>query len=276
MDVVSCFSAASGRREFRGRVMIPIARREFLRTVGGIGALSMIGRSPIAQQQRRRVSAVAFDGFALFDATAVVPFAEAVAPGRGAELVAAWRARHFEYQWLRTLGGQYADFQTTAADALVFAAKSIGITLTAPQRAGLVEAQAVLRPWPDAAAAIAELRGAGLRLALLSNMTARMLTDGLARAGLANDIEFVLSTDRVRAAKPAPSAYAMGPAAFNAPRTDIAFVAFAGWDAAGAGWFGYPTAWLNRSHAVAEELGVDPQFTASQLAPIVEWITSTR
>lgn len=255
--------------------MTPIARRQFLRTVGGIGAWSVVGGSP-GFLQSRRFRAVAFDGFAIFDATAVLPSVEAVAPGRGAELLAAWRTRHFAYQWLRTLGGHYADFQRTAADALVFAATSLGIALSDAQTRQLVEAQAMLRPWPDAVAAITELRAAGLSLALLSNMTGAMLTEGLRRAGLANAFEFVLSTDRVRAAKPAPRAYSMAQAAFDAPRDAIAFVAFAGWDAAGASWFGYPTAWLNRSHAVPDELNADLKVTAPQLAPIVQWITSTR
>jgi 2-haloacid dehalogenase len=221
-----------------------------------------------------QIRAVAFDGFAIFDATAIVPVAEAVAPGKGRELVTAWRSRHFEYQWLRTLGGQYADFQRTADDALRFAAHALGLELTAADRARLVSAQAELRPWNDASVAVRELRAAGLRLAFLSNMTEPMLVDGLRRAGIGDAFEFVLSTDRVRAAKPAREAYAMGQSAFGLSRDEIAFVSFAGWDVAGATWFGYPTAWLNRTKAPAEQLGVEPRIAASELSPIVRWLTS--
>ena len=222
------------------------------------------------------IRAVAFDGFAIFDATAVVPTADSLVPGRWRELLTAWRSRHFEYQWIRTLGGHYADFHRTADDSLAVAAKTIGLEITAATRERLVLAQADLRPWNDTIAAVRKLRASGLRLALLSNMTERMLTDGLQRAGLADAFEHVLSTDRVRAAKPAREAYAMGESAFGLRRDEIAFVAFAGWDVAGATWFGYPTAWMNRGNAAAEQLGIAPRITASELSPIVHWLTSSR
>ena len=47
--------------------------------------------------------------------------------------------------------------------------------------------------------------------------------------------------------------------AFGRPREGIPFVAFAGWDVAGAGWFGYPTFWVNR-------LGVAPDGAGRDLA----------
>ena len=222
------------------------------------------------------IRAVAFDGFAIFDATAVVATADSLVPGRWRELLTAWRSRHFEYQWLRTLGGQYANFQRTAEDALAFAAKGLGLELSAATREQLVRAQADLRPWSDTISAVRELRASGLRLSLLSNMTERMLTDGLRRAGLADSFEHVLSTDRVRAAKPAQEAYAMGESAFGLRRDEIAFVAFAGWDVAGAPWFGYPTAWMNRGNAAPEQLGTTPRITASELSPIVGWLTANR
>lgn len=248
-------------------------RREFLSATSSLAAISAIHRWG-ATVRPASIRAVAFDGFAIFDATAVVATAAALVPGRWRELVAAWRSRHFEYQWLRTLGGQYADFQRTADDALAVAANGLGLELTADTRERLLLAQRDLRPWNDTIAAVRELRASGLRLALLSNMTERMLTDGLQRAGLADAFEHVLSTDRVRAAKPAREAYAMGESAFGLRRDEIAFVAFAGWDVAGATWFGYPTAWMNRGNAAPEQLGTTPRITASELSPIVRWLTS--
>jgi 2-haloacid dehalogenase len=250
-------------------------RREFLSTTGTVVAMGAVDRwvGPILPTGIR---AVAFDGFAIFDATAIVPTADSLVPGRWRELLTAWRSRHFEYQWLRTLGGQYADFQRTASDALAVAAKELGLALTAATRQRLVDAQADLRPWNDTIAAVRELRASGLCLALLSNMTERMLTNGLQRAGLSDSFEHVLSTDRVRAAKPAREAYAMGASAFGLRRDEIAFVAFAGWDVAGATWFGYPTAWMNRGNAAPEQLGATPRITASELAPIVRWLALNR
>jgi 2-haloacid dehalogenase len=75
------------------------------------------------------------------------------------------------------------------------------------------------------------------------------------------------------AAKPDRRAYQMAIDAFRLRRDQIAFVAFAGWDAAGASWFGYPTAWVNRSSAGDESLGATPVVVARDLAPVVEFIT---
>ena len=250
-------------------------RREFLSATGSLVAMSAVDGWGLAARPAG-IRAVAFDGFAIFDATGIAAAADSLVPGRWRELLTAWRSRHFEYQWLRTLGGKYADFHRTADDSLGVAAKAIGLELTAATRERLVLAQADLRPWNDTIAAVRELRASGLRLALLSNMTEQTLTSGLQRAGLADSFEHVLSTDRVRAAKPAREAYAMGESAFGLRRDEIAFVAFAGWDVAGATWFGYPTAWMNRGNAAPEQLGTTPRITASELSPIVRWLTSNR
>jgi 2-haloacid dehalogenase len=63
--------------------------------------------------------------------------------------------------------------------------------------------------------------------------------------------------------------------AFGLGREEIAFVAFAGWDAAGATWFGYPTVWMNRTSASAEELGATPTSIARDLADVVAFITKS-
>lgn len=249
-----------------------ISRRGFVAGVGG--ALISI---PILQSRRpaRRIQAVAFDGFAIFDATSAAGVADTIVPGRGRDLVSAWRTRLFEYQWLRTLGGHYADFGRTAADALAVTVNALGIGMTDGDRARLLDAQLSLVPWPDAADAVRALRAAGLRLAFLSNMTQQMLDDGARRAGLRDQFELVLSTDRVQAAKPDPRAYRMATDAFGLRREEIAFVAFASWDAAGATWFGYPTVWMNRASQPAETLGVTPALVTRDLAGIVDFVTKT-
>jgi 2-haloacid dehalogenase len=250
-----------------------LPRRNFLQTLGGLLAATAFptprGRRDVAVP---KIRAVAFDGYAVFDPRPVGAVAESVAPTRGRELMAAWRTRLFEYQWLRTLGGRYVDFRQTADDALTFATKSTGIALHVEERERLLDAQLTLAAWPDAANALRSLRASGLRLAFLSNMTERMLDDGARRSGIRDAFEHVLSTDHVRAAKPDPRAYRMAVDAFGIPRDQIAFVAFAGWDAAGAAWFGYPTVWTNRLSAPAEELGGAPAVTGSDLSAVASFV----
>jgi 2-haloacid dehalogenase len=81
-----------------------------------------------------------------------------------------------------------------------------------------------------------------------------------------------LSTDQVRTYKPDPSAYELGIEAFRLPREEMLFVAFAGWDAAGAKWFGYPTFWANRLHAPKEELGIAPNASGSDLNGLLDFL----
>ena len=50
--------------------------------------------------------------------------------------------------------------------------------------------------------------------------------------------------------------------AFGRPREGIPFVAFAGWDVAGAGWFGYPTFWVNPPRGRPGRGGAGPRDLA--------------
>jgi 2-haloacid dehalogenase len=129
-----------------------------------------------------------------------------------------------------------------------------------------------LKAWPDVAPALKELKAAGLRMAFLANPTAKMLDAVVANSALEGFFEPHLSTDRVQAFKPAPAAYQMGPDAFKLPKQEIAFAAFAGWDVAGAKWFGYPTFWVNRANAPIEELGVAPDGTGAGMVDLVKFV----
>jgi 2-haloacid dehalogenase len=62
--------------------------------------------------------------------------------------------------------------------------------------------------------------------------------------------------------------------ALRLPLEEILFVPFAGWDAAGAKWFGYRTFWVNRLHLPQEELGVTPDATGGNLADLLTFVRS--
>ena len=241
-------------------------RREFIHlTAAGVLARTPLSRFGTLAAGSARYRAVAFDAFPIFDPRPIAALGETLFPGRGADLSNAWRARQFEYQWLRALGGQYADFRETTESALVFACKQLRLVLTSENRAQLMQAFLRLQAWPDVRPALDTLKSAGIRLALLSNMTATMLNTGISNAGLEGMFEHVLSTDRIRTYKPDPRAYQLGIDAFRLRREEVVFAAFAGWDAAGAKWYGYPTVWINRLDSPAEELGAIPDATGRDL-----------
>ena len=247
-------------------------RREFIRRTA-VGVLATATAPGLARTSARSAyRAVAFDAFPIFDPRPVFALAETLFPGKGSELGNAWRTKQFEYQWLRALGGRYADFLHTTEEALAFAARQVQLDLTSDKRARLMEAYGKLTAWPDVAPTLRTLRDGGLRLALLSNMTEPMLRSGIDNAGPGGMFEHVLSTDRLRTYKPDPRAYQMGVDAFGLRRDEIVFAAFAGWDAAGAKWFGYPTVWINRLGVPAEELGGAPDATGRDLATLTTFV----
>ncbi len=233
-------------------------RRNFLGAAGlGVSAslVRTVEASPPGAQ--KKVAAVAFDGFAVFDPRPIGAIAEAVFPGKGADLMSVWRTRQFEYSWLRTLTGNYVNFFEVTLDALVFACASLHVALTSEARDRLMQAFLQLQPWPDVASTLQQLRTAGIRMAFLTNFTTGMLDANIKGAGIGEFFEARLSTDQVAAFKPDPRSYQMAVDHFRLPRSAIAFVAFGGWDAAGARRFGFPVYWSNRVSQPPEELGVN-------------------
>jgi 2-haloacid dehalogenase len=249
-------------------------RRE-LAVFAASGAVAVTAAAPLDRARAAtgaKIKAIAFDGFPIIDPRPVVAKAEEIFPGKGLELSNAWRIRQFEYTWLRTLGGRYSDFWQVTQDALVFAAKASKIDLSPEQRDQLMQTHLGLKAWPDVAPALKQLKDAGLRMVFLSNLTNAMLDAVVKNSELEGFFEPHLSTDKVGAFKPDPRAYQMGLDAFKLQKEKIVFAAFAGWDVAGAKWFGYPTFWVNRSGASVEELGAVPDASGASLADLAKFV----
>jgi 2-haloacid dehalogenase len=258
--------AAPSRREFLGLAAASL--------VVGQGAVEL----PKASVPPGAVEAIAFDALTVFDPSAVVGVAEAVFPGQGAALAAAWRTRQFEYTWLRTAGGRYVDFRSVTADALVFAARAMKLDLTSARHDRLMEGFLAMKAYPEAPAVLRALRQSGWRLGFLTNMTEAMVDAAVRDAQLEGVFDHILSTDRVRAYKPDPRAYRMGVEAFGVAPEAIVFAAFAGWDAVGAQWFGYRTFWVNRAGAPREQLGIESAGAGRDLQELASFLNypSTR
>ncbi len=73
-----------------------------------------------------------------------------------------------------------------------------------------------------------------------------------------NFLIIVISTDEKQTYKPSRMAYQLAIEKLKLRKEEILFVPFAGWDMAGATWFGYPTFWLNRLNTPHEELDAKP------------------
>ncbi len=105
----------------------------------------------------------------------------------------------------------------------------------------------------------------------MSNATLPILKGGIQKSKLENIFEHLLSTDKIKSYKPDPRAYQMAVDAFQLSREQIGFVAFAGWDVAGAKAFGFPTFWVNRQQLLPEELGVSADGTGTTLDDLLKF-----
>ena len=225
-------------------------RREFIRQIA-VSGIALQSFANLAAGTRNNIKAIAFDGFPILDPRPVFALVDDLYPEKGAELT---------------------DFWQVTSDALVFAAKSLNLQLTTDGHARLMDAYLKLRCWPDVPGALSSLKRAGVRMAILSNLIGKMLEAGIRNSGLEGMFDQLLSTDRVKVYKPDPRAYQMAVDAFALKHEKILFAAFAGWDAAGAKSFGYPTFWVNRQSQPAEELGVIPDANGGNLKDLVAFL----
>ena len=125
-----------------------LSRRVFLKNVVAGIALATVPKFASAEPRPPgQYRAVLFDAFPIFDPRPVFALTDELFPGRGGELSALWKTRQFEYTWLRTLSGRYADFPTATRDALIFAAKSLKLDLKPEQEKRLLQTYFQLKAW---------------------------------------------------------------------------------------------------------------------------------
>jgi 2-haloacid dehalogenase len=240
------------------------------------GALGLTGAEGPSKRlevaARPRFKAVAFDYLVLFNPDSILSDAERIFPGKGRELAALWRTRQFEYSWLRSITGRYVDFFAVTEDALLYAAHTMKLELTAEQKQQLLNAYLHLLPWPDTADGLRRLRESGVRVITIANFSPMMLRSNAESAGMMGLFDALVSTDANHTYKPDPRAYQLGIDRLRLSKRDIVFAAFGGWDAAGAKAFGYPTVWVNRFNQPLEELGVRPDRTVADLDGLLDFV----
>lgn len=225
-----------------------------------------------AEPSTPRFKAVAFDYFVIFDPNSVVEHLEKEFPGRGLEFTRAWRAKQFEYGFLRSITDRHADFFEVTGDALDNTAQAMQLEMTPERRARLLHTYLTLKPWPDTIAALRKLKAAGVRIITIANFSQRMLRENADRAGITGLFDELLSTEVNRTYKPDPKAYELGMQRLGLQKQEIVFVAFGGWDAYGAKSFGYSTYWVNRFKLPVERLGVEADRTSSDLNGVLEFV----
>lgn len=215
--------------------------------------------------------AFVFDAYGtLFDVMSVEARAEALAPGQGAALARAWRAKQLETTWLASLmvspGYRRPDFAAVTAMALDYAVASLALPLDATEQAALIAEYLRLAPSADASSALDAL--APMPRWILSNGTRSMLDPLVAGSALAGRVDRIVSVDEVDVYKPSPRVYALAADQLGIAPSAIGFVSANGWDAAGAKSCGLRAFWINRSGAPVERHAPAPDWIVGSLAEV--------
>jgi len=218
------------------------------------------------------VKAYVFDAFGtLFNLTIPTEEIDVLCEGKGSELLAIWRTKQLEYTWLRSLMGNYVNFDTITHEALTYAMRAIEVDN--------LKLYDLLMPiyrkpncFEDVLPALRALQERGIRTAILSNGTPTMLQAGIDNTGLTNIIHPVISVDDIGIFKPSPSVYAHAVQQMQLPIDSFYFVSSNSWDIAGAGQYGLQTIWLNRSQQPAEVLPPTPKHIIHSMMELVDYI----
>ena len=216
--------------------------------------------------------AVLFDAYGtLFDVYSVSLLAEQLFPGHGDRLAVLWRDKQIDYTRLLSMSGRYRPFWDLTRAGLRYAALRLGLALDGAAEDSLMNQYRHLSAFPENREVLAELQRRGVPTGILSNGDPEMLQVAVKSAGLAENLQHVLSVHGVQRYKTDPAAYALGPAALKLTPREILFVSSNGWDAIGATWFGYTTLWVNRAGLPLEALDTEPTRTGSSLRDVLDF-----
>ncbi|MCP3867677.1 MAG: haloacid dehalogenase type II [Gammaproteobacteria bacterium] len=188
--------------------------------------------------------------------------------GEAADTVSAlWRTKQLEYTWLRSLMGAHADFWQVTGEALDYALDSSGIG-DDPLRDNLMQAYLELKAYPEVKGVLRQLRDAGMKAAILSNGSPRMLESAVQGAGIEDLLDASLSVEPVGIYKPDPRVYELAVKHLRVDAGNISFMSSNAWDAAGAAHYGFRVAWVNRFGQRPERLPAGPHAELSTLAEL--------
>jgi 2-haloacid dehalogenase len=214
------------------------------------------------------IGAAVFDAYGtLFDVNSAAQRRRARLGDKADKLAEIWRLKQLQYTWLRSLMGTHADFWRVTGDALDFAMAAVNIDDRA-LRDDLMELYLSLEAYPEVAAMLARLKKAGLKTAVLSNGSPRMLDAAVKSAGLDTLLDAVLSVEDVGIFKPHPSVYRLAIERLGVTAARTSFQSSNAWDAVAAAQFGFTVAWCNRFGQPRERLTAEPHAEIKTLAEL--------
>jgi 2-haloacid dehalogenase len=191
------------------------------------------------------IKAVVFDAYGtLYDTQSVAAVTEDAFPGYGEIITQIWRIKQLEYTWLRSLMRRYQDFSIVTQESLGYTLRVLGLKSDPAAFGRIMDKYLHLDLYPDAAAALAAMRGR--KLAILSNGSPAMLNALVANSGLDRLLDATISVDAKKLFKPAPEAYTLIESTLGVRPAEVLFISSNPWDVSGAKAFGLNVAWIER------------------------------
>jgi 2-haloacid dehalogenase len=142
--------------------------------------------------------------------------------------------------------------------------------LDPPARGLVAGAFGELAPHPDVEPALRRLVAAGIRVVTLTHGSPGIAEAGLERGGVTPLVERSLSSEVIRAWKPAREVYLWAAGVCDVAPDRMALVAAHGWDVLGAQRAGLTGAWFPRSERVYPAVYEAPHVAAPDLAGAVD------
>ena len=214
------------------------------------------------------IKACVFDAYGtLFDYASAVARCRDDLQDQCERLNTLWREKQLQYTWLRGLQGKHADFWQVTGDALDFALETLGIHNN-DLRDRLMDSYLTLGVFPEVPETLRRLKSAGLKTAILSNGSPRMLARVAESTQIAHLLDFILSVEEVGVYKPHPAVYQLAVDRLGVQRHSISFQSANAWDAYAASAFGMRVIWCNRYDQRPERLPGKPDRVVKSLAEL--------
>jgi 2-haloacid dehalogenase len=211
------------------------------------------------------IGACVFDAYGtLFDVAAAAAHCKDALGDKAEPLTALWRTRQLEYTWLRSLMQEYVEFWQVTGDGLDYAMAALGIEDTA-LRERLMDIYMRLDAYPEVKDVLTTLKGGGLKTAILSNGTPKMLSAAVENAGIDDVLDDTFSVEAIGVYKPHPSVYQMAVDGLGVEAGRICFMSSNAWDAAAAANFGFRVVWVNRFGQPPERIPGNPEHEITTL-----------
>lgn len=214
------------------------------------------------------IQACVFDAYGtLFDFAAAARKCRDVLGDEVDRLTALWRDKQLQYTWLRAAQGRHTNFWQITGDALDFALETLRIDKP-DIRDRLMMLYLTLDPFPEVADVLGRLKNAGIRTAILSNGSPRMLRAAVESAKLEVLLDTILSVEDVGVYKPHPKVYQLAVDQLSVPASSISFQSSNAWDAYAASAFGMRVVWCNRYGQRRERLPGAPDVEVKSLSEL--------